>query len=370
MAVAPRDEAVRTVTRVAVAGVRGATGAALLARLLADDRLDRVVAVDREQASRLPPGVQFVRADLRDALLSRVFADVDVVINALLADDRTWERFEPLVSAVHGTRRVLDAAGAAGVDAVVHLSTALVYGACERNAVPLTEQDPLRADPSFAPAEQALHAEEAVRAFAGEHPQCRVVVLRSVPAIVPDIDSAVTRHLESPLLPMVRGFDPPVQFIAVDDLVEAVDLVVSDTRARGIYNVAADGWLTTSDVCRILARPALHLPQQTAIAAASTLHRLGLLAVPSAALSYLMHPWVVDTSRLHALGWAPASSQRVILHQFVAEHRQWLSMGRLRMRTARLVGTVMSAWILLLGAGLWLARRRWQAAHTPTEEPR
>jgi nucleoside-diphosphate-sugar epimerase len=350
-------------TRVAVAGVHTTTGAALLARLVSDPQIARVVAIDRERPPTLPAGVQFVRADLRDALLARVFADVDVVVNAVLAETLTRDDDRALAMRVQGTRRVLDAARTAGVGTFVHLSSALVYGACERNRVPLDEQQPLRADPAFSAVHHALEAEEAVRAFAGDHPRWRVVVLRTVPALVPGVDSAVTRHLESPLLPRVRGFDPPVQFVAVDDLVEAVRLVVVDPRARGAYNVAADGWLTSSDVRHILARPGLRLPEQVALGAAALLHRLGLLGVPPEALRYLMHPWVVDTARLRALGWTPAMSQRAVLHQFVTEHRRWLSLGRLRFRTTRLLVAATGAWALVVGIAAWLVWHRWTAAH-------
>jgi nucleoside-diphosphate-sugar epimerase len=44
---------------------------------------------------------------------------------------------------------VLDAASAAGVTHVVVLSTAMVYGAWGNNPVPLTEDAPLRPDPSL-----------------------------------------------------------------------------------------------------------------------------------------------------------------------------------------------------------------------------
>lgn len=363
---APQRDPGRDATRVAVAGIHNVAGAALLARLAADDGVARVVAIDRRRPADLPVGVQFVRVDLRDALLARVLADVDVVVNAVLADDLTHDDDPVLAARVQGTRRLLDAAMAADVHTVVHLSSALVYGASERNRVPLDEQQPLRADPEFGAVQHALAAEEAVRAFAGDHPRRRVVVLRAVPALVPDVDSTVTRHLESPLLPRVRGFDPPVQFVAVADLVEAVRLVVVDPRAAGVYNVAADGWLTSSDVRHILARPGLRLPQQVAMGVARILHRLHLLAVPPEALHYLMHPWVVDTRRLRALGWAPATSQRAVLHQFVTEHRRWVSLGRLRVRTTRLLVALGGMGTLLAGATGWVAWRHRAAGADPS----
>jgi nucleoside-diphosphate-sugar epimerase len=344
---------------VVVTGADGAVGRAVLAALARDDRVGPVVAVDRTEPHEMPPGVRFVRADLRDAVLARVLADVDVVVNLEFADDRTSEDGGQLAQRVQGTRRLLEAVREAGVPAVVHLSSALVYGASERNRVPLGEDEPLRGEPRFASVDHILAADEAVRVFAADHPACRVVVLRSVPAVAPGMDSAVTRHLESPLLPQVRTFDPPVQFVDVGDLADAVVATAFDPRARGAYNVAADGWLTSSDVRHILARPALHLPQQAAVGAATVLHRLGVLAVPPEALRYLMHPWVVDTARLRALGWTPSASQRDVLHRFVSEHRGWLSAGRVRVRTMRLVLVGVAVWSLVAGAAGLLAWRWW-----------
>jgi nucleoside-diphosphate-sugar epimerase len=358
-AASPRD-AGGVATRVAVTGVHSTTGAALLARLASDAAIAQVVAIDRERPPQLPAGVQFVRADLRDPVLARVLADVDVVVNAVLADVLTRDDEQVLMMRVQSTRRMLEAARVADVATVVHVSSALVYGACERNLVPLDEDQPLRTEPAFAAVHDVLLAEESVRAFSGDHPSCRVVVLRTVPALVPQVDSAVTRHLESPFLPRVHGYDPPVQFIAVDDLVEAVRLVALDHRARGVYNVAADGWLTSSDVRHILVRPGLGLPQQVAVGIATVLHRAGLLTVPPEALDYLMHPWVVDTERLRALGWGPQTSQRDVLHQFVTEHRGWLSVGRMRVRTTRLIAGAVGAWSVAGGLLVWLAWRRWR----------
>lgn len=347
-------------TTVVVAGVDGTVGARLLERLAGDDAVDQLIALDRVAPDPVPPRVTFVRADLRDAVLARVIRDADVVVSTAFADDLTHGDPVQLLARVQRTRRVLDAVRAADVPAVIHLSTALVYGACERNQVPLGESQPLHGERRFAAVHHAVLAEHAVRAFAEHRPECRVVVLRSVPALVPAVDSAVTRHLESPLLPQVRGFDPPVQFVALDDLIEAVRLVALDDRARGAYNVAADGWLTSSDVRRILARPCLRLPEQIAIGAATVLHRSRLVAVPPEALRYLMHPWVVDTGRLRALGWAPAASQRDILHRFVTEHRRWLSVGRLRVRTTWLAALVAVGSSAVSAAGLWLAARWWR----------
>lgn len=354
-------------TSYAVTGVASAVGRAVAARLSSDPKVTRVVGIDRHPPPMPPAKLDFVRADLRDPVLARVLGDVDVLVHQGALDDVRNAGAAASAVVAHGTRQVLEAALAARVGTLVHLSTALVYGAQETNAVPLTEQATPRARPGYPAAHQALVTEESVRSYGAMHPDRRVVVLRPVPVLGPGVDSTVTRHLESPLLPMVRGYDPPVQFLDVDDLAAAVHLVAGDERAHGIYNVAADGWLTTSDVRRLLARPTVHLPHETAAAAAWMLYRSGMLMVPPGALDYLMHPWVVDTARLHALGWNPSWGQRDILHRFVEEHGAWVSVGRFRARTARLLAAVGGAGgLVALGAG-WFTWRRWLA---PRVRPR
>jgi nucleoside-diphosphate-sugar epimerase len=338
--------------------VSSAVGRAVVARLAADPSVTRIVGIDRRSPAMSSAKLELIRADLRDPVLARVFAGVDTLVHWGVPDDVDQA---PTQDSANITRRVLDAALAARVSSVVYLSTALVYGAHETNSVPLTEQAPVRAGPEYPTAYHARVCEESVEAFATAHPGCRVVVLRPVPALGRGVDSLVSRHLESPLLPMVRGFDPPVQFVDVDDLAAAVHVAVSDERARGVYNVAADGWLTTSDVRRLLARPTVHLPHEAAAGLARILHRGRLLTVPPGALDYLMHPWVVDTTRLHSLGWNPVWGQRDILHRFVNEHGPWLSVGRIRLRTARLVAGVFAVTTVLGGAAAWFTWRRWLA---------
>jgi UDP-glucose 4-epimerase len=347
------------VTSFAITGVAGPLGRALAARLDADPTVDRIVGIDRSPPPMPPAKLDFVRADLRDPVPARALAGVDVVVTTQDAAGGNGDRSHGL--GARATRQVLDAVDAAGAGTFVHVSTALVYGASETNPVPLTEQIAPRARPDYPPAHLALITEEAVQSFAQAHPDRRVVILRPVTVLGTGIDSPVTRHLESPLLPMVRGCDPPVQFVDVDDVAMAAHLVATEPRARGVYNVAAEGWLTTSDVRRLLARPTVHLPRQTAVGVAAALHRGGLLTTPPGALSYLMHPWVVDTTRLRDLGWHAAAGQREILHRFVAEHGPWLSVGRIRVRTVRLVTAIIGAGAATGLGAAWLMWRRWRA---------
>lgn len=341
---------------VAVIGVATALGRALLARLEADPGVERVVGIDHREPSMPVAKLDFRPGDVRDPVLATALEGVDTLVH-LAGDELGGHAGEGLAPRVHGTRNLLRAAGLSSTGSVVHVSTALAYGAHEDNTVPLTEAAALRAGPEFPAAYHAVLAEELVASFASEHRDRRVVVLRPVTTLGIGVGGPASRFLESPLLPLVRGYDPPVQFIDVDDLAAAVHLVVSSA-VRGPFNVAADGWLTTSEVCRLVGRPAVHVPEALARMAADRLSRWGLIDVSAGALPCLMHPWVVDTQRLRACGWVPQHTNRDILRSFASDHRGWLSFGRVRVRSRALgafVAGVVGAGVASLGWGL---RRR------------
>ena len=176
----------------------------------------------------------------------RVAADGDEGLEML--DDDVDVRFARTVSA---TRNLLDAAGRAGVGRVVHRSSAMVYGAHSDNPVPLDEHRPRRANPEYPPAHHHALAEELVEQFDADHPEATVVVLRPVTVLGPGEDHVLVAHLETPRLLTVRDREPPWQFVHSDDLAEALHLAVTSDMA-GVYNVAADGWLSLGELCGIL----------------------------------------------------------------------------------------------------------------------
>jgi nucleoside-diphosphate-sugar epimerase len=135
----------RSADTIAVTGAAGPLGSALVARLARDPRAPKVLALDTERGQT--PGVTWRVADVRDPVLATRLAGVDTVVH--LATDRTTTTPAEQRRAVNvrGTEILLDAAAAAGVQRVVLLTSAMVYGARAANPVPLDEQAPLVNEP-------------------------------------------------------------------------------------------------------------------------------------------------------------------------------------------------------------------------------
>ena len=139
-------------TTVAITGASGNVGTALLRRL-ADAGVGEVRGLARRRPPQTEPyaGVRWFSADLGTAdsepVLAEFLAGADVVVHlawALIPD-----RQPDLLHAVNveGTRRVLAAAGAAGVQHVVHMSSIGTYAAGPQ-AHPVREDWPTTGIPS------------------------------------------------------------------------------------------------------------------------------------------------------------------------------------------------------------------------------
>ena len=65
-------------------------------------------------------------------------------------------------------------------------------------------------------------------------------MLRCANVLGPDVETGFTRMLGLPMVPMVLGFDPRLQFVHEDDVVHALEHAALNG-SPGTFNVAADG---------------------------------------------------------------------------------------------------------------------------------
>ena len=299
---------------VAVTGASGLVGQRLLPRLDADAAVGRLIGLDVRDPRRRVRGLEFHRVDIAGAELKPLLEGVDVLVHLAgvvdpIADETLMARVN-----IDGARRVLDAAAGVGVRKVVRVSPSSVYGAWPNNAVPLTEDEPLRPNPGFTPAVHAAEVERLLGEWGEEHPAVTVTTLRAAPVLGAGAERLPSRLLLGRPPLRVRGATPPVQAVHVDDLVAALALAVTDD-IPGVFNVAADGWLGQEELRALL--PRSFVPALSAELLERILGRLwssGLGDVPPSVVPYVTHPWVIANDRLQAQGWrAQHSNEEAIL---------------------------------------------------------
>ncbi len=288
--------------RIVVTGVAGAVGSRVAKALAAYDDL-AVVGIDRvgTQAEGL---AGHHLGDLRSLDLDEIFDGADAVVHLASA----YGRDEFIDASRHDTRAaqlMLDAAARASVGQVVLLSSAMVYGARAENPIPLTEHAPVR------PSALAFAENKATIERLGNEWQAatnaKLTIVRPSTAVASGRSSWVAKSMQ-----LAAGLgsdsDPPLQFLHLDDLAGAVELLVRSQQA-GVYNVAPDGWVRAEEVRSLSGRaPRLPIPSQLADEIVRFSWKRGIVATPPGIMQYATEPWVVSNDRLRYLGWEPSFS--------------------------------------------------------------
>ena len=301
---APRDAETR---RVLVTGLSTYWGGRLAQALESFEHIEAIVGVDSQAPTRELERTEFVKVSNQHSLLQRIVraAEIDTVIdtrlvvNSLMAPPRLAHE-----NNVIGTMNIL--AACTGPDSPVRKfifkSSTHYYGSEQDDPAFFTEEMRRPHPPHAGLERDMLEAEQAVGEFAVQNQKVTVTVLRFANVLGPDVDTAFTRMFRLPLVPMVLGFDPRLQFVHEDDVVHALEHAAFHV-TPGVYNVAADGVLALSEIIGLLGkRPLPALPPWGAGLVAGPLRRLGF-RIPDEAVNQLRFGRGVDNRLLKATGF-------------------------------------------------------------------
>ena len=281
----------------------GATGlgAALLEQLSARRDVEALIGLDA-----VPGRVDGVVWRCGGALAERLDG-VTTLVHLGLSYDALAEPAARRALNVDGTAAALEAARAAGVRRVVLLSSADVYGAHPGEGLPVAEDAAL-----LAAADDSLTGDlvelERLAGHAGRT-GLAVTVLRPAAVVGGQLGSAydgsLLHSLAGARLLAVRGVEPQWQLCHAEDLLSALELAAT-TELTGPCAVASVGHLPQREVEARSGRRRLELPAAVAVSTAERLHRIGATPGSPHELDRLLHPLVVEPTRLLAAGWTPA----------------------------------------------------------------
>jgi UDP-glucose 4-epimerase len=317
--------------RVLVTGLGTFWGSRLAQELEARKDVDVVVGVDTTDPVLPLERTEFVRIDSSYSILQRIVhaTEVDTVLHTHLIVDSTKLSSRAMHEInVIGTMNMLAAAGTGGspVRKIVVKSSTLVYGSNYQDPYFFREDTPRTRGPQTRIERSLLESESFVRDFAEDNPHVLVTVLRFSNVLGDHMQTPFAHALRMPVAPEVFGFDPRLQFTHEDDVTNA--LMYSTTHdVPGIYNVAGDGTVTWSEVCRILGRPRVPLPPVLTNAAAAPLRTVRVLDLPPEMLSLLRYGRGVDNSRFKQAGFRYKYSTAGTVHEFARSLRLERAVG-------------------------------------------
>ncbi|MDO8185979.1 NAD-dependent epimerase/dehydratase family protein [Conexibacter sp. JD483] len=302
--------------RIAITGATGNVGTSVLAALAQEPAIDEIVAIARRPAQQLDPRVRFHVADVSRDDLTPVLRGVDAVIH--LAWQIQPGRDEDVTRAtnVDGTRRLLEAIAAAGVDTLVYASSVGAYspGPKDRRVSESWPTDGIQS--SFYSRHKAA-VERLLDRFEQEQPQVRVVRLRPGLIFKRAAATGIRRLFIGPLLPpqLIRRELIPVvpdvarlRFQAVHsrDVGDAYRLALLDDDARGAFNIAAEPAIDPPLLAELLGARLVPLRGGVLRALADVSWRLRLQPSSPGWIDLALGVPLLDTTRAREqLGWTP-----------------------------------------------------------------
>jgi UDP-glucose 4-epimerase len=280
---------------IVITGVAGYWGGRVARRLLAEPAV-QVIGIDVKEPAESIPALDFVAADLRSPLLAEFLqiAGVDTVCH-LKFKEVTANSDAAYQQNVAATKALLAACVTAGVSHVVLKSSTTVYGANPTNSAFLPESHPLRGGRRYAYNRHLVEIEQACQVMVSELTQPNLTILRFASIVGPTADTPMTRLLRGRFSPILLGFDPMMQVIHEDDVVEAL-VQATLNQVAGIFNVAAEGALPLTRLfalTRTAPVPVFHPLAYWGVD--KTKEPAGILPIEP---DYLRYRWLADLTKM------------------------------------------------------------------------
>jgi UDP-glucose 4-epimerase len=326
---------------VAVTGPTGDIGRSLLRALERSREVGRISAMARSPFDPREAGLrktEYRQADVLDAdAVAEVIAGADVVVH--LAFVIVGDLEETTSVNLQGSRNVFSATIASGAQRLIYASSVAAYGFHGDNPDLLTEDVAARGTQRHYYSAQKAELEGALWDLLGSSgpdayvfrpcivagPDARTL-LETIPYIQLSerMPSAVLRALEfmPALKPVIPDPGVPFQLVHHDDAASALRAAVLGRGEPGVYNLAAEGTITMSDLARALGWYSVPVPDLALGAAAELVARLPFMPAEAQWIESLRHPVLMDTTRARKLlHWRPEHDAAETLAAMVAAGR-------------------------------------------------
>jgi len=297
-----------------------------MARLLERSPALRVVGIDLRRPFRLDGRVGFHRVDLSGPAAGDQVAEVlrrervDALVHCAFRREPTPDlEMDHEVESI-GSLHVLNACAAEKVKRLVVASTTMVYGPHPDNPNFLTESHPLRGHPEAHCVMNRVEMEGMLGEWAEKHPDTCVTVLRSCWPFGPTHFDHIVRYFSLPVVPMVMGYDPLLQLVHEEDLVDAYERAVLVPHP-GVYNVVGTGVLPLSTLLHLGGKRTLPLPSPLLYRMANFPTQQQIGDPPAAFYDFLRYLWVADGRRAWDAFGEPIYSTKEAWISFVSSRR-------------------------------------------------
>ena len=284
----------------------------LLPMLSAHPQVQRIVGVDIKSCEFSHPKFVSFQLDIRAPEFEQLLDDIDCVIHlafvVLRSQLKRQRRNRELMRDINvrGSINVFTLCQQHHID-IIHLSSAVIYGAWPDNPALIKENQPYRIMTGFSYAEDKVAVEQWLDNLESKPDAPRIVRLRPHIILGPNSQSFLLNLLRLPFYPRLPDPQPRLQCIWENDVAMAI---ISATlgQAHGAFNLAAD---VTNYKALIQARHprSMSFPYSLTRLIHRVIWRLFALGEEPRWLQSAAYSLALDTQRAHDhLHWQPSRS--------------------------------------------------------------
>ena len=309
--------------RVLITGLSTYWGGRLAQALEGFEQVETIIGVDSREPRQELERTEFVKVSNQHSLIQRIVraAEIDTVIDTrLVVNSLGMPPRDAHENNVIGTMNILAACSGSEspVRKFIFKSSSLYYGSESDDPAFFTERMRRPHSGGTALERDLVEAEDAVADFGEKNPDVTVTTLRCSNVLGPDVYTGFTRLFSLPVVPMVLGFDPRLQFVHEDDIVHALEHAAFH-ELPGTYNVAADGVLALTEAASLLGKIAVPaLPPVGTRALAGAIRRVGF-RIPDEMINLLRFGRGVDNRLFKSTGFRYGWTSREAMIAF-GEH--------------------------------------------------
>jgi UDP-glucose 4-epimerase len=310
--------------RVAITGAAGYLGHALIQHLEHNDMCEHIVGLSRRQWQHEFSKLEYHSMDVRSENLSTLLtkSGVDTILHLAFVVNPLHNEQEMHSINVDGTRNVLAAAVESQIKKVIITSSTLVYGAWPDNPAQLTEDDPQRGHPTYYYNQDKITIERLCQKFQNDYPEIVVTILRPCLVLGPTVDQFYSRILNWPVLPLVGGCNPQIQFVHEDDVARAYEHFLTNS-ISGSFNIVGTGTMTWKEIVYKAGKRAIRMPTLLVYPLVRLLWGLHLIEIPPQVMDFIRYPWIASGERARRAGFIPNYSTKETLQSFLQQGKNF-----------------------------------------------
>jgi len=221
-----------------------------------------------------------------------------------------------------GTMDLLAACGAGETPRMVVMSDTRIYGAIPKHPNFLMEHTDILSKFRHPYVSHRMEIEKALDRFCRQNQELKATVLRFANILGWGVDTPMRRYLDSPLVPMVFGFDPMMQFTHEKDALAALLHAIKADGVFGAFNIAGKGLLPLSQVLKIGKRVPLPFGGPFLRAGNAMIQRTPIPDSIPIATDFLKFNCVGDIAKMQeVLGFSPKYSSKETVVDFFENMR-------------------------------------------------